>query len=171
MAGPIKLMRSSLPTTVVESGGSGSSGTGLSAQTVASITTATLQPWTGGWIISNQRETGILTLGPTGSVSLLYKVTVDGPARVRLYATAAFRDADLGRPNQIPPTPGTQHGVLVDLYLDGINAALSWNLFPVAILYNADGAQVRQVYYTINNLDRVNTNAVTTTFVFDPTQQ
>jgi hypothetical protein len=169
MAGPIKLMRTTLPTSVVETG-AGSSSTSIASQVIAAITTATLQPWTAGWSIANQRETGILTLGSIGSVSKLYKVTVDGPARVRLYATAAFRDADLGRPNTIPPTPGTQHGVLVDLFLDGSNSTLNWFLFPVATIYNADNPQVRQVYYTINNLDKANTNAVTATFVYDPTQ-
>jgi hypothetical protein len=125
-----------------------------------------------GSLAVNAAETGTLSLGTVPKVGLMYKVVVNHAARVRLYSTAAARDvtAEVNRPNTIPPTPGTSHGVLADLYLDGINAALTWIMSPAATIFNGDSPQNKQVYYRITNIG-TSTTAITATFTFDPTQQ
>ena len=90
------------------------------------------------------------------------------PVRVRLYSTAAAMNADTGtaypatnvlstsdRPNFIPPTPGTQHGVIADLYLDTSDKYNGWNMSPVAEGCNLDGSPSTSIYIAITNIDTV----------------
>lgn len=114
----------------------------------------------GGVYNADDTESGSLALDKTG---YLLKVVVDRAARVRLYRTAALRDADLTRPNTVSPTPGTEHGVCVDLYLDGITASLTWNLDPVIIFTNGDVSQTTSIYYNITNLSS-GTHTIQATF-------
>ena len=93
-----------------------------------------------------------------------YKVTVNHPTRIRLYSTAAARTADASRPNSIPPTPGSQHGVIADLYLDE-SGKFTWICSPAIIGANADGSQITSIYAAITNLDSVS-RAITVTIYF-----
>src|SRR5579884_665368 len=142
MAGPIKLMRS-VPTTVnvttVES-------SGLSVANY-NFATATLDAFS-TWSASGARETGFV---PLAKVLMLIQVIVSQKGRVRFYSTAAARDADLGRPNTIPPTPGTEHGVIGDWYLD-TSDKYTFTCAPPVNGFNADSPQASQIYYTVNNL-------------------
>lgn len=84
--------------------------------------------------------------------------------RIRLYTTSSARTSDASRPNSVPPTPGTQHGVLVDLYLD-TSDKLSWTMSPIALGFNYDGTQSSTIYYAVTNLGAANTVGVTLTYV------
>ncbi|MFZ0232415.1 MAG: hypothetical protein WA306_09375 [Candidatus Acidiferrales bacterium] len=79
-------------------------------------------------------------------------VVCNGALRLRLYSTAAAQTADLNRPNTVPPTPGTNHGVICDLYLASNTQYLLWNLAPVAPGSNDDSPQSTNVYCSITNL-------------------
>lgn len=109
-------------------------------------------------------ETGVITA--FSKVFLLYRVIADRKARVRLYSTMAARDADTSpnRPSNLPPTPGTQHGVCVDLYLDTADK-LTWVLSPASPIFNREAVQVTSVSYAITNLSGA-TSTVQITFEY-----
>lgn len=109
----------------------------------------------------------------TGTVTIakgynLRSVVVSQTARLRLFATAAARTADGNRSNMTPPTPGTQHGVHADLYLDTADK-LSWLLSPPAPGYNGDGPQTSTIYYSVTNLSQA-TGPITVTLNFTPVE-
>lgn len=104
-----------------------------------------------------------------GTVSMaktfaLLHVSVSQASRLRLYSTAAARTADASRPNSVPPTPGTQHGVLADLYLD-TNDKFSWTMAPIALGFNWDATQSSNIYYAVTNLGSTGTINVSMTYV------
>lgn len=124
------------------------------------VTTALLNPLGISAYSSSNTESSFVNLDKAGT---LLKVVVNRPARVRLYMTTATRDADLTRSNATPPAIGTQHGVLVDLFLDGIVAPLTWLMLPAAVYFNGDfPTQTRKIYYNITNLDTGSATVVTT---------
>ena len=96
----------------------------------------------------------------------LWRVTASQACRIELYATAAAQTADQAgpRPISVPPTPGTQHGVLLDLNLDFLNYTSPWLMSPPALLVNGDSPQNSQLYSTITNLG--STGAITVTFYY-----
>jgi len=94
----------------------------------------------------------------------LLHVTVSQAARVRLYINSAARTADASRSNQTPPTPGTQHGVCVDLYLD-TGDKFTWQMSPIALVYNYDATQSTNIYYAVTNLGSTGTITVNLTYV------
>ena len=113
--------------------------------------------------------TSNLTLSQNWKSILLIKVDTGGKkARVRLYNTTANRTADTSpdRPNSTPPVPGTQHGVLCDLYLDTADK-YTWWMSPPALGFNGDSPQVSTIYCAITNLD-TSTQTITVTFTFVP---
>jgi hypothetical protein len=80
-------------------------------------------------------------------VAALITIQMDGPARVRLYASPAAQAADLGRPSGRQATAGT--GVLAEFL---VTAAQTVPCSPVPILSNDEGPPVlKKVYYTIEN--------------------
>lgn len=115
----------------------------------------------GGTLAANTTENDTLTMA---KMFTAYKVTVNYPTRIRLYSTAAARTADASRPNSIPPTPGSQHGVIADLYLDE-SGKFTWICSPAIIGANADGSQITSIYAAITNLDSVS-RAITVTIYF-----
>ena len=96
----------------------------------------------------------------------LWRVTASQACRIELYATTAAQTADQAgpRPISVPPTPGTQHGVLLDLNLDFLNYTSPWLMSPPALLVNGDSPQNSQLYSTITNLG--STGAITVTFYY-----
>jgi hypothetical protein len=80
-------------------------------------------------------------------VAALLTIQMDGPARVRLYATPAAQAADLGRPAGRQATAGT--GLLAEFL---VAAAQTVPCSPVPILSNDESPLVtKKVYYTIEN--------------------
>ena len=98
----------------------------------------------------------------------VWKVVVSSAARVRLYATSALRTTDTSpdRPNTIPPTPGTQHGVILDLFLD-TSDKFTWYCAPVADGANGDTSQSTNIYAAITNIG-TGTVAITVTIHYIP---
>lgn len=119
-------------------------------------------------VAPNARVTGSLTMAKS---FLLQKVVATFPTRVRLYCTAASRDTtspvnEPPRPVYVPPAPGTQHGVITDLYLDTSDKYTGWKLSPPAEGCNLDSPTTSTIYYSVTNLDTVTRNlSVTFTFV------
>jgi hypothetical protein len=79
-------------------------------------------------------------------------VACSGPLRLRLYSTVAAQTADLSRPNSVPPTPGTDHGVICDLYLQTMTQWTNWTLSPAAPGFNGNASISNQIYCSITNL-------------------
>lgn len=87
----------------------------------------------------------------------LLKIQTNYPARVRVYLTAAQRDADLARPVTVDPTG--DHGVVLEAVTTP--TLLTLNLVPLASGGSPTGGQL--AYLTIDNLDTV-ARAITATF-------
>src|SRR5216684_2182816 len=132
MGAPRKLMKSTIAGAV----SSVSSVNSLQGTLTTSITTDTLSP--------NFVEAGTVKLARGFIVKL---VAVNAAARVRLYATQASQLADTGtitggvpsanRPRTQPPLLGTQHGVILDLYLNTPDK-FTWKLSPSASGFSLD---------------------------------
>lgn len=109
----------------------------------ASVSTPVLNP--GGAFQTSVTVSKVLSLT---------KVTASVPARIELYATAAAQSSDFGRPAFIsgiinPPTAGTEHEVIADLYLDTV---LDWAMSPMAVGANDDFPQTTVLYVTVTNI-------------------
>jgi hypothetical protein len=110
---------------------------------------------------------------------LLVKVQCDRAARVRLYETAAARLADTGlsgsgtpsadRPNSVPPTAGTQHGVICDLYLDTSDKYTVWRCSPEIPGNNNESSPTSSIQYAVTNLSG-SAHTVQVTFSFIGTE-
>jgi len=134
-----------------------SGGASLPGASTATVTTASLA--------AGAYQTGTLTMAKS---FFSFKVVVSSAARVRLYSTAAARTADLSRSNQTPPVPGTQHGVICDLYLD-TSDKWTWICSPQFPGSNGDSTQSTTIYYAITNIGTVST-AITATVTYVPTE-
>jgi hypothetical protein len=129
----------------------------------ASVTTGSLAQYSAGAYASANTESGSFTLA---KMAKLQKIVADRAARIRLYRTAAARDADLNRGNTTQPsTP--QHGVCADFWLDGVIWSLTWYPDPVPTVYNADTPQTTTIYYNITNLSG-STHTVNAVFTYVP---
>ena len=113
-------------------------GNGLSSRRTVDGTTGVLDPC--------ESELGSLDMGAPGMELII--VVSDGPARLRLYATAAARDADVERPSWVNPEPGL--GVLLDLLLEE-DEGQTYLLSPAVFLYNADTPVAETLYYNVQN--------------------
>jgi hypothetical protein len=112
--------------------------------------TATLAP--GG------QERGTWLIGKAFELS---KVSLNIPARLRLYRSTAARDLDQTRPNYISPTPGLQNEVICDLYLTGVgDFSLNWIMSPPALAIDSKTTPDGFIAYTVDNLS--NTSAAVT---------
>jgi hypothetical protein len=89
-------------------------------------------------------ETGSFTLA---RAALLWKCETSASARVRLYGTAAFRDADVSRVLGTDPTG--EHGLLLELVTTA--PTLVFTLAPPAALVNDDTVQADTLYYSVTN--------------------
>jgi hypothetical protein len=159
MPGQIKLMRTATGT----SGTSSSSG--LPTQAIATFSTAVLE--------AGNVEAGSILIAKGFTVR---QVTVNAAARLRLYATQASQVADTGaiiggvasanRPRTQPPQLGTQHGVILDLYLN-TNDKFNWIMSPPAVGFNDDQPQSGTIYYAVDNISGVD-QAIVVTITYVP---
>jgi hypothetical protein len=118
--------------------------------------------------------TGTVTAGSTevGTVSLakgfmLLLVQTDKKARVELYETAAQQAADAARPATVPPTAGTQHGVILDLVL---TTAETFKLSPSVYGANLEDTRTNDITYAITNTNSTD-QVITVTFTFVQLEQ
>lgn len=96
---------------------------------------------------------------------MLQQVVCTFKTRVRLYSTAALRDADVNRPYVMPMAPGTQHGMITDLYLNTADK-LTWVMSPAAEGSNIDDGS-GNIYFSITNLETT-TKSLSVTFTALP---
>ena len=91
-------------------------------------------------------ETGSLTLAKSAD---LYRIRATQSCIVRLYRTAADRDADLSRvyPPDLP-TPGS--GVFAETGLSGDNGRDQWQS-PSARMFNGDTVVTGAIYWAVMN--------------------
>lgn len=71
--------------------------------------------------------------------------------RLQLYSTSAARTADLTRPYTVPLQIGTQHGCLLDLYIEQSLAVTPFKLSPPIVGSNADVSQATTIYATVTS--------------------
>ena len=158
MAAPVKNMRTIFPasvdTTVTTTS---TTGTDVDAgvRTTAAITGGTLAS-----VAAAANVTGVVTMAKS---LMLQQVVCTFKSRVRLYSTAAARDADVTRPFAIPIAPGTQHGMICDLYLN-TNDKFTWIMSPAAEGSNLDDGSAN-LYFSVTNIDTV-TRSLTVTFTY-----
>jgi hypothetical protein len=115
---------------------SGGGGTGLGSRTTASATT------------------GALAIDATGNISItgfktyaLLGMTVEIPAWVRLYTTAAARTADASRLETTDPLPGT--GVIAEVITTSLNQTVSFT--PATLGFNGDTPAATTIYASVKN--------------------
>ena len=113
-----------------------------------------------------------ITLAPTFALSYIQCAQAN---RIELYSTSNARTADASRPATTQPTQFTQHGVILDLNLDGIIASFtSWVLSPLA--YGADlnvpTVPTNNIFSALTNIGgspTTNAFSITFTFTFEET--
>lgn len=104
-------------------------------------------------------ESGSVTLGKSYRV---LRVEADRACRVRLYTTAAKRDADGAR--AVGADPNGDHGCVLDVVLTG--AMLSLELSPQANGSSGDDPATSTAYITVTNLSGgASTVAATLTYL------
>lgn len=115
--------------------------------------------------------TSVLTMGQRASNTLevypgwrAYRIITNRPARVRLYATAAQRDADVDRAIGVKPTGN--HGRLLEVVTEP--GLLDLILSPVVDFTSYEPGS-SDFYASITNLDTV-TGAVVTTYHYVRTE-
>ena len=126
-------------TTVVSSSSSSSSSSTNNppVSQIASISSPVLNP-------GNQFQGGILM----AKSFYLIQLTVNGPARVRLYSTQAAQSADISRSLTAPVGLGTGQGIISDVEMDG---AGTWQ-YVDTVGSNGNSPQSNLVYITIDNI-------------------
>jgi hypothetical protein len=134
----------------------------LRSAITSSSPNAAISTFSTGSLASGSIANGTVTMAKTFA---LLHVQVSAAARVRLYINSAARTADASRSNQVPPTPGTQSGIITDLYLD-TSDKWTWQMTPIAIGYNWDVTQSTTIYYAVTNIGSSSENiTVTLTYV------
>lgn len=91
-----------------------------------------------------------------GSISVacktfvLLQVTGDRSCRVQLYDTNADATADASRPNNTPPEPLTENGIMADTLLTQ-GGAETFKCAPPLVCTNNDSPRAQTIYYRITN--------------------
>jgi hypothetical protein len=112
-------------------------------------------------LANNASETGAVALGKSGA---LFYITADRAARVRIYATAAKRDADLARAAGSDRTANDLMfaEIIFTSSLLGIGTQ-----DPVVRYYNLDATVVGNIYVIVQNTSGA-TSTVAITFTVVP---
>lgn len=84
------------------------------------------------------------------TVFALLQVTVNVPARVRMYSNKASQVADFGRVSSAPIVPGSENGIIADILLV-IPSELTWTCSPAILGFNNDSIRVSTIYVTVGN--------------------
>lgn len=102
---------------------------------------------TTGALATNANETGTVVLAKGYRV---LRIATDKAARVRLYTTAAKRDADLARSAAVDPNPATDHGLVLEATTSA--ALLAFDMSPVPEGHNLEAVPSANIPYTVTNL-------------------
>lgn len=122
--------------TITATGGGGGGGYTRDTETYTTASLAT-----------DATETGTIAFGQAYTV---YRIEVDKPARVRLYATEAQRDADEARPFGDIPTGN--HGLVLDVLIDE-DFFLDSPILDITPTVSGANLDVGNVPITVTNLD------------------
>ena len=82
---------------------------------------------------------------------VVLQVTVNNPARVRLYSTLSAQTADQSRPFSQGPGYGTEQGIIGDIVLDTVPVV--WQAVNM-VGANGDSPQSTTVYITVDNISQ-----------------
>lgn len=144
-------------------------GTGVVASLSGSTINVTVP---GGASLARSIESTITPVTPvaanvTGSIILgrsfiLFSVSVDTYARVRLYGSQSYQQTDLLRPIGTDPTVA-EPGIIVDLVLSGSPNLYDFTLSPMVNGSNIEPILTNTIYYTVTNLSSA-TTAVSMSF-------
>lgn len=148
-------------TTVITTGSSSSSSSSASSSSSITAQNASIDT---PLLATGQHFFGTISLA---SMFAILSCTVTSAARVQLYSTNAAQLLDAGR-GQVPPAGTTQHGVIMDLYLDTPDK-FSWIMSPIADGSNQDDPQTDYAYITVTNLAAAAIVSVTLIFVPEET--
>lgn len=129
-------------------GPAGANGFGLQNRQQTSYVTPSLD--------TGALDTGDVNFGVAKSWHLIY-VDSTRDARIRIYASEAQRDADLGR--EVTTLPSGNHGVLLDLVLQ---SDTHWDISPQVLGSCPTGTSSP---LTIQNLGSQGSNTVTFTYI------
>jgi len=129
-------------------GDQGPPGTASGIREIATVTT--------GIITNLNWETGTFSMATSFEI---LQVVLSSAARIRLYNSAANRDADVGRSVFQAPTQGM--GLILDINAVSV---LSQSLDPHAHGSNMDAVPSDRIYYTVTNNGAP--AAITVTFTF-----
>jgi hypothetical protein len=95
------------------------------------------------------QEQGVIVMAKTVTIK---QISVDNPARVRLYSTAALQGIDATRGDDVTALNGTQHGVIMDIWMDDLSLSNVWTLSPAAVGGNGDDPDQNIIYITVDNI-------------------
>jgi len=107
---------------------------------------------------------------PLGKTFAVMLVQCNQPNRIELYSTITSRTNDASRPATQQPTQFTQHGVIMDLNLDGVFASYtSWLNSPLTYGANlqADTVNIISALTNIGGSPTTNTFSITFTYTFE----
>lgn len=121
----------------------------------SSVSSRSDVPFTTASLAANASGTGAVLISVSYKV---LRITTDRPARVRLYQTAAQRDADLSRAFGV--SPEGEHGLILDVQTSVGDLSVPFS--PLAIGVNLDAVPTANAYYTVQNLSGA-TSPVTVT--------
>lgn len=140
-----------------------SGGSGSGTTTIISGTGGTSSGTSGGSVTPAQTiknasvTTPVLSMNQSIQVSVamatvftLLQVTVNVPARVRMYSTKASQVADLGRLATAPIVPGSENGIIADFLLTA-PSELDFLCSPAPLGFNNDATRVSTIYVTVTN--------------------
>jgi hypothetical protein len=100
------------------------------------------------------------------TVFALIGVSVNNPARVRLYSKKASQTADVNRPTTAPVIIGSENGIIADFLLVA-NTELTWTCSPAVVGFNDDNPRASTCYVTVTNPNPTS-SVFTVSFTFAP---
>jgi hypothetical protein len=109
-------------------------------------------------LTTNAGESGTV---PLASAYQVLRITTNKPARVRLYSTAAKRNADLLRP--VTADPSGDHGCVVEVVT--ASDLLGLDMSPAPSGYSMESPPVGAIPYRVDNFGAAGPVAVTLTWL------
>jgi hypothetical protein len=129
------------------------SGTSSSSSSSTIVTTSSQQEQVAS-VVTSPLGVGAEWQGTVSMAKLvtIKVITVNNPARVRVYSTKVQQVTDAPRGDTTTVLSETQHGVIVDLFFPGDDGVFSWILSPAAVGGNCDQPDSAALYVTVDNI-------------------
>ena len=133
----------------ISAGSGGSFGAGSTSPTPTA--SGALPTNTGLTTPSINQNVPFFTTVQMSPLFILYKVTVNSPARVELYSTSSFQTLDQGRAATTPVSIGSENGIIGDFNLAATTES-PWTCSPAPTGFNGDDPISSSIYVTVTNL-------------------